>query len=72
MIDSITNANPQSGFIQDEEGTQDCAFDYFFNNWSLRMRVVVRNPEMCNDNVGMFIRYGDWKMRDVYEKYVYS
>ena len=29
MIDSIINANPQSGFIQDEEGTQDCAFDYF-------------------------------------------
>ena len=72
MIDSIINANPQSGFIQDEEGTQDCAFDYFFNNWSLRMRVVVRNPEICNDNIGMFIRYGDWKMRDVYEKYVYS
>ena len=36
------------------------------------MRVVVRNPEICNDNIGMFIRYGDWKMRDVYEKYVYS
>ena len=30
-IDSIINASPQAGFIQNEQGMQDCAFDFFFN-----------------------------------------
>ena len=47
---------------------QDCAFDFFLNNWNLRMRVVVRNPETCKDNIGMLIGCGDWKTRDVCEK----
>jgi len=66
MIDSIIKANPRSAFIIDDEG--DSAFDFFFHQWNILMRIAVHYQIQCDMILDRTVGYGNWKIHDIYDK----
>ena len=67
MIGSMIKTNPGAAFVLDDE--KESAFDSFFMHWNVSLRIILCLYQTINeDNLDEYIRYGDWKVRDIYEK----
>ena len=66
MIDSIMVSKPETALILDNEG--DSAFDTFFQNWNVFLRLAVSNKVTQNNLLDIDTGFGDWKIQDIYEK----